>query len=61
VARARGSRLLNEELRGEQVLVIGDTRHDIRCARAIQANPTFATHHEKPKFYASRTPKTPDI
>jgi phosphoglycolate phosphatase-like HAD superfamily hydrolase len=37
IARQRGSRLLNEELRGEQVLVIGDTPLDIRCARAIGA------------------------
>ena len=37
VARQRGSRLLGEELRGDQVLVIGDTPHDIRCARAIGA------------------------
>jgi len=28
---------LNDNLRGEQVLVIGDTPLDIRCARAIGA------------------------
>jgi phosphoglycolate phosphatase len=37
VAHERGSRLLNEDLRGDQVLVIGDTPLDIRCARAIGA------------------------
>ncbi len=37
VARERGSRVLKEELRGEQVLVVGDTPNDIRCARAIGA------------------------
>jgi len=37
IAKQRGSRLLNEELRGEQVVVIGDTPLDIRCARAIGA------------------------
>jgi phosphoglycolate phosphatase-like HAD superfamily hydrolase len=37
VARERGSRMLGEELRGDQVLVIGDTPFDIRCARAIGA------------------------
>jgi phosphoglycolate phosphatase-like HAD superfamily hydrolase len=37
IARQRGSRLLNEDLRKGQVLVIGDTPHDIRCARAIGA------------------------
>jgi phosphoglycolate phosphatase-like HAD superfamily hydrolase len=37
VARQRGSRLLGEDLRGEQVVVIGDTPYDIRCARAIGA------------------------
>ena len=37
IARLRGSRLLNEDLRNGQVLVIGDTPHDIRCARAIEA------------------------
>ena len=37
VARQRGSRLLQTGLRGDQVLVIGDTPNDIRCARAIGA------------------------
>ncbi len=37
IARERGAGLLREELRGDQVLVIGDTPLDIRCARAIQA------------------------
>jgi phosphoglycolate phosphatase-like HAD superfamily hydrolase len=36
-ARARGSRLLGKELRGEEILVIGDTPHDIRCGRFIDA------------------------
>jgi phosphoglycolate phosphatase len=37
IAKERGSKLLNEDLQGEQVLVIGDTPLDIRCARAIGA------------------------
>jgi phosphoglycolate phosphatase len=37
LARERGCRLLQEELREEEVLVIGDTPLDIRCARAIGA------------------------
>ena len=37
VAKQRGSRLLNENLRGDQILVIGDTPRDIQCARAIGA------------------------
>jgi phosphoglycolate phosphatase len=37
IARQRGSRLLGEELRGEQVVVVGDTPLDIRCGRAIGA------------------------
>jgi phosphoglycolate phosphatase-like HAD superfamily hydrolase len=36
-ARDRGSRLLGETLRGEEILVIGDTPHDIRCGRYIGA------------------------
>jgi phosphoglycolate phosphatase-like HAD superfamily hydrolase len=37
VAHHRGSHLMKEHLRGDQVLVIGDTPLDIRCARAIGA------------------------
>jgi phosphoglycolate phosphatase len=37
IARQRGSRLLQEPLSDDQVLVIGDTPLDIRCARAIRA------------------------
>jgi phosphoglycolate phosphatase-like HAD superfamily hydrolase len=36
-ALARGRRLLGRELRGDEVLVIGDTPFDIRCGRAIGA------------------------
>jgi phosphoglycolate phosphatase len=37
VAQQRGSRILGVELTGEQVVVVGDTPLDIRCARAIGA------------------------
>jgi len=37
VARERGSRALGGNLRGEQILVVGDTPRDIRCGRAIGA------------------------
>jgi len=37
IACGRASRLLGEKLPGNQVLVIGDTPLDIRCARAIGA------------------------
>ena len=37
IARQRGSRLLDKILQDDQVLVIGDTPLDIRCARAIGA------------------------
>ncbi len=37
VARERGSRVLNAPLPGDQIVVVGDTAHDIRCGRAIGA------------------------
>jgi phosphoglycolate phosphatase-like HAD superfamily hydrolase len=37
IARQRGSERLGRPLRGDEILVIGDTPMDIRCARAIQA------------------------
>jgi phosphoglycolate phosphatase-like HAD superfamily hydrolase len=36
-ARDRGSRLLGRNLSGDEVVVVGDTVHDIRCGRAIGA------------------------
>lgn len=37
IARDRGSRVLGARLKGDQVLVIGDTPLDIQCGRAIGA------------------------
>jgi phosphoglycolate phosphatase-like HAD superfamily hydrolase len=37
IARERGSRVLGKNLRGGQVVVVGDTPHDIRCGRSIGA------------------------
>lgn len=37
IALDRGSEHLGRKLRGEEALVIGDTAHDIACARAIGA------------------------
>jgi phosphoglycolate phosphatase-like HAD superfamily hydrolase len=37
VARDRGCRFLGERLRGEEILVIGDTPRDIECARTLGA------------------------
>lgn len=36
-AKMRGSRVLGRELRGEEIVVVGDTPLDIRCGRAIGA------------------------
>ncbi|MGB7768864.1 MAG: HAD hydrolase-like protein [Verrucomicrobiia bacterium] len=36
-ALARGSRVLGRQLRGEEIVVVGDTPHDIRCGRFIGA------------------------
>jgi phosphoglycolate phosphatase len=37
IARRRGARVLERRLSGDEVLVIGDTPLDIRCARAIRS------------------------
>jgi len=37
IARDRGTRIARRELKGEEILVIGDTPLDIRCARAVGA------------------------
>lgn len=36
-AKERGGRVLGKKLSGDQVIVIGDTPHDIRCGRYIDA------------------------
>ena len=36
-ARDRGRRILGKDLRDDEILVIGDTKFDIRCGRAIHA------------------------
>ena len=36
-ARERGRRILGDDLRDDQILVVGDTPFDIRCGRAIGA------------------------
>jgi len=37
VVRMRGCQMAGVELRGEEILVVGDTPHDIACGRAIGA------------------------
>lgn len=64
IARQRGSRILREELSDGQVLVIGDTPLDIRCARAIRAPVlAVATGGAKLEELASHQPDwlVPDL
>jgi phosphoglycolate phosphatase len=37
IARDRGIELLKEKLRGDQIVVVGDTPRDIECGKAIEA------------------------
>lgn len=37
IARERGGRHLRRALQGEEIVVVGDTPHDVRCAQAINA------------------------
>ncbi len=36
-AKSRGEQLLGRKLKGEEVVVVGDTPHDVTCARSIGA------------------------
>ena len=56
LAKERGSLLLNNDLSGEQILVIGDTPRDIECARAIDAR-TLAVATGGVKFEELETHK----
>lgn len=57
VAFARGRRLLRDHLRGEEVVVVGDTTLDIRCARAIGAKAlAVATGGHKPEELRAASP-----
>jgi len=49
IARQRGNQLLNDSLRGDQILVVGDTPLDIQCARNIGAR-TLAVATGTTKF-----------
>ena len=37
VAKKRGEKMLGRRLKGSDIVVVGDTPHDINCARAIKA------------------------
>jgi len=43
IAQRRGREMFGEHLRGDQILVIGDTPRDIECARAIGARSLAVT------------------
>jgi len=43
IAFARASQMLNNELQGNEVVVVGDTPYDIKCARAIGARMLAVT------------------
>ncbi len=58
VAHERGNRVLGSSLRGEEILVIGDTPLDIRCARAIGAKTlAVATGGAKYEDLKNHTPE----
>jgi phosphoglycolate phosphatase len=38
IAKERGEKMIGRRLRGEEIVVIGDTPHDITCAKSIGAN-----------------------
>jgi phosphoglycolate phosphatase-like HAD superfamily hydrolase len=57
VALTRGREVLGESLRGEEVLVVGDTPRDIECGRAIGAQVlAVATGGAKPAELRSHQP-----
>lgn len=37
IARERGGQIIGRPLTGEEILVVGDTAHDVACGRAIEA------------------------
>ena len=72
IAMERGGRMLGEKLRGEQVLVIGDTPLDIECGKAINAKvlavatgkssvAELAAHHPDWAVASLEQVKAPDI
>jgi phosphoglycolate phosphatase len=64
IARDRGVRVLGEKLRGEQIVVVGDTLHDVRCGRAIGAKVlAVTTGGNKPEELAPQRPDwlVPDL
>jgi phosphoglycolate phosphatase len=57
IAHARGGELLGRKLRGEEVLVIGDTAHDVECGKSIGAKVlAVATGGVKLDLLQSHTP-----